>query len=79
MAFGFSGGGGHARRSYEWQWFDGGTSRAGFRSKKPTGMSVKPAYSTGITGQSSGRGTWVTPNVCQTTRSVFSIGRSAVV
>jgi hypothetical protein len=32
-----------------------GTSRPGFRSKKPTGLSLKPMGITGITGQSSGR------------------------
>ena len=31
---------------------------------------------TGITGQSSGRGTWWRPNVYQTTMSLSSIGRS---
>ena len=31
-----------------------------------TGTSEKPVYSTGITGQSSGRGMWVTPKVCHT-------------
>ena len=36
---------------------DGGTSSAGLRSKKPTGLSVKPAVVTGMIGQSSGRGT----------------------
>ena len=36
----------------------GGTSSAGFRSKKPTGFSLNPIVTTGITGQSSGRGTW---------------------
>ena len=35
----------------------------GDRSKKPEGLSSKPAYSVGITGQSSSRGTCVTPNV----------------
>ena len=58
---------------------DGGTSRAGFRSKKPTGESRKPVDSTGMTGQSSGRGMWVRPNVCQTTTSVSATGRSAAV
>ena len=39
------------------QWSgDGGTSRAGLWSKKPTGASRNPVDSTGITGQSSGRG-----------------------
>ena len=41
----------------------------------PTGIIVKPAYSTGMTGQSSGRGTWVTPKVCHTTMSVSSMDR----
>ena len=35
----------------------GGTSSDGLRSKKPTGLSWKPIVATGITGQSSGRGT----------------------
>ena len=29
---------------------DGGTSLAGFRSKKPLGLSRKPMYAVGITG-----------------------------
>ena len=57
-----------------WQWSecgcDGGTSSAGLRSKKPTGLSWKPAVVTGMIGQSSGRGTWWWPNVYQTTTSV---------
>ena len=36
-------------------------------------------YSTGMTGQSSGRGTWVTPKVCQSTTSVSTSDRSAAV
>ena len=40
----------------------GGTSRAGLRSKNPNGISTNPVYSTGITGQSSGRTKCVTPN-----------------
>ena len=36
-------------------------------------------YSTGITGQSSGRTKWVTPNVYQSTTSVSAIDRSAAV
>ena len=55
------------------------TSSAGLRSKKPNGMSVKPVYSTGMTGQSSGRTKCVTPNVYQTTTSVSAIGRSCAV
>jgi hypothetical protein len=44
-------------RRYVWQLGPvvGGTSRAGLRSKKPTGESRNPVYSTGMTGQSSGR------------------------
>src|SRR5215467_58799 len=55
----------------------GGTSSAGFLSKKPTGLSAKPMYETGMTGQSSGRTTWCVPNVYHTTRSVFSSGASS--
>ena len=60
---------------------DGGaSSRAGFRSKKPKGVSRNPVYSTGMTGQSSGRGMWVTPNVYQsTTSSPRRSSRSAAV
>ena len=36
-----------------------GTSRVGLRSKKPSGRRLNPHVSTGITGQSSGRGKWV--------------------
>src|SRR5207248_8410348 len=54
----------------------GGTSSAGLRSKNPTGISMKPVYSTGMTGQSSGRTKCVSPNVYQTTTSVPAIGRS---
>ena len=57
----------------------GGTSSAGLRSKNPAGTSWKPVVSTGMTGQSSGRGTWVTPNVCHTTTSVPTSDRSAAV
>src|SRR5207237_4363364 len=64
----------------EWQCAgDGGRSSAGLRSKNPTGTSVKPAYSTGITGQSSGRAKWVIPNVYQSTTSASASGRSAAV
>ena len=50
---------------------DAGTGRssAGLRSKNPSGRSVKPTETTGITGQSSSRGMWVPPKVYQTTRS----------
>ena len=54
-----------------------GTSSAGFRSKKPTGLSMKPIGVTGITGQSSGRTMWWAPKVYQTTTSVFSSGASS--
>jgi NAD(P)-dependent dehydrogenase (short-subunit alcohol dehydrogenase family) len=46
-----------------------GTSNAGFLAKKPAGRSVKPAVVALITGQSSGRGMCVTPNVYQATTS----------
>ena len=52
-----------------------GTSKPALAEKKPTGFSMKPAYSTGMTGKSSGLHTWVCPNECHTTMSVFSIGR----
>lgn len=35
--------------------FPEGTSRPGFRLKKPKGLSINPVVSTGITGKSSGR------------------------
>src|SRR5262249_52933679 len=57
----------------------GGTSSAGLRSKNPKGISVKPVYSTGMTGQSSGRTKWVTPNEYQTTTSVPARSRSCAV
>jgi hypothetical protein len=57
----------------------GGTSRVGLRSKKPVGLRMKPQRATGMTGQSSGRGTWVGPNVCHTTMSWPSMSRSAAV
>ncbi len=38
----------------QWPW-GGARSRAGLRSKNPVGRRVKPVYSTGITGKSSGR------------------------
>ena len=46
------------------------------RSKNPVGFSVNPHRATGITGQSSGRGKCVGPNVCQTTMSAPSMSRS---
>ena len=39
---------------------------------------MNPAYSTGITGKSSGR-EWVTPTVCHSTMSVSVTGRSPAV
>src|SRR5208282_5937678 len=54
----------------------GGTSRVGFRSKNPVGLSTKPQRATGMTGQCSGRGTWVGPNVCHTTMSAPSMSWS---
>ena len=59
-------------------------SRAGRRARgcgrrSRPGESRKPVYSTGITGQSSGRTKWVTPNVYQTTTSVSTSDRSAAV
>jgi hypothetical protein len=59
--------------SQHWRRGRGGVSSiAGFCSKKPEGLSIKPAYATGITGQSSGRWIWCTPKVYQATISVFS-------
>ncbi len=46
-----------------------GTSSVGLRSKKPCGLSTNPQLSTGMTGQSSGRGKCVTPKVCHMTTS----------
>jgi hypothetical protein len=51
----------------------------GFLSKKPTAISWNPQYSTGMTGQSSGLGEWVTPKVCQATISVPTNDLSAAV
>ncbi|KAJ0109372.1 Copper amine oxidase 1 [Diaporthe amygdali] len=50
----------------------GGTSRAGFLVKKPSGFSITLILSDGITGKSSGLGLCVSPNVCQSTMSVSS-------
>ena len=52
----------------------GGTSRAGLRSKKPHGFSENETVSTGMTGQSSGRGMWWMPKTCHSTMSVSAIG-----
>ena len=67
------------RAAESWQVVPGhlGRSRTGLRSKKPTGRRVKPQVATGITGQSSGRGKWVIPNVCHRTMSWPSMSRSA--
>ena len=54
-----------------------GTSRAGFREKKPVGTSLKPARWTDITGQSSGRGMCVTPIVYHSTTSRLTSDRFA--
>jgi HEAT repeat protein len=51
-----------------------GTSTAGFREKKLTGRSLKPASVAVMTGHSSGRGTCVIPNVYHTTTSSPSRG-----
>src|SRR5262245_48397526 len=59
--------------------FGGGTSRAGLRSKKPSGRSAKPMEETGITGQSSGRGTCMWEKTYHRTTSVFSTLRLAAV
>jgi hypothetical protein len=48
---------------------EAGTSSVGLRSKNPAGLRVNPHTSTGITGQSSGRGKCAEPNVCQRTMS----------
>ena len=48
---------------------------AGLAAKKPLGLSMKPAYSTGMMGKSSGLQTWVWPKVCHTTMSAFSMLR----
>src|SRR5207253_5423617 len=69
----------HVHGACSLQWSGGGTSSVGLRSKNPNGTSENPAYSTGITGQSSGRGMWVTPNVCHSTTSVSTRERSAAV
>ena len=55
----------------------GGRSMDGFREKNPIGRSTKLWVTTGMMGQSSGRGTWWKPSVSHATRSVFTIGRLA--
>ncbi len=52
-----------------------GKSIAGLAAKKLFGFNIKPVYSTGMMGKSSGRQTWLTPKLCQTTMSSFSIDR----
>ena len=53
------------------QWWLGGTSRAGLRSKKPKGLSQNATVSAGITGQSSGRVMWWMPKTYHKTMSVY--------
>src|SRR3984893_5127311 len=60
-------------------WVVGGTSSAGLRSKKPTGLSQNETVSTDITGQSSGRVMWWMPKTYQSTMSVSWIERSCEV
>ena len=43
---------------------------AGFLSKNPSGFGWNPSEQTGMTGQSSGRGTWLWAKTYQTTRSL---------
>ena len=52
------------------------TSIAGLRRKKPSGLSVKPVLSTGITGQSSSRGMCCVPKECHSTQSCLRKRRS---
>ena len=49
----------------------------GLRSKKPSGSSLKPIRSTGITGHCSGRGTWWEPITGHSVSSSPSSERSA--
>ena len=56
-----------------------GKSTAGFLAKKSKGRSSNSCQAVGMMGQSSGRVTWWKPSVYQTTISVFSIGRLALV
>lgn len=53
----------------------GAISMPGLASKKLTGLRWKPTVSTGMTGQSSSRGTCVTPKLCHTTTSAFFTSR----
>src|SRR4029077_590865 len=58
-----------------WQPAAAATSRPGLRWKKPLGLSQNETVSTGMTGHSSGRVTWLMPNTYQSTTSASSIGR----
>src|SRR6201995_2256041 len=61
------------------RWGDPYTSRAGLRSKNPAGFSQNDTVSAGITGQSSGRVMWWTPNTYHSTTSAPAIGRFCLV
>jgi hypothetical protein len=52
------------------RYFGGGRPMAGFLSKNPSGFGWNPSEQTGMTGQSSGRGTWLWAKTYQTTRSL---------
>ena len=54
----------------------GGHIEYGAAVKESSGRSLKPTVSTGMMGQSSVRGKWVRPKVCQTTMSCPSMSRS---
>src|SRR4029453_17563753 len=82
------GGVGHVRtlparqRRHVWQWSPpvvAARAMPGLRAKNPAGLSMKPTYSHGMTGQSSGRTKWVVPSVSQATMSSSTSGRSAAV
>lgn len=64
-----------ALTSREAAFLSGGISRLGLASKKLTGLRKKPVVSTGMTGQSSMRGMWVTPKACQMTQSASAMLR----
>lgn len=57
----------------------GARSTVGLPEKKPSGLSVKPVDSQGITGKSSTRGTCASPNECHRTMSSSSRDLSAAV
>ena len=70
------------RRAQAWQCPRPATAARRARGcgrRSRTGTRVKPVYSTGMTGQSSGRGMCVTPNECHSTMSVSTTGRSCAV